>query len=79
LLQTPRAGRRDLRQLLDSAEMSPGKALHFAYEKSGTQVKTNQHNCLRTREAKEFSPVKLLPCETGSSTKIAERDPSQAN
>jgi hypothetical protein len=33
--------------------MSPGKALHLAYEKSGTQVKTNQQQLLKGREAKD--------------------------
>jgi len=42
-----RARRRDLRQLLDSAEMSPGKALHLAYENRvlrSRQTSNNYHS-----------------------------------
>src|SRR5271166_2028898 len=51
-----------------------------------SNVAWKRHRCVTNpgredlyQKGSEFSPVKLLPCETGSLTKIAGRDPSRAN
>jgi hypothetical protein len=39
--------------------MSPGKALHLAYEKSGTQVKTNQQQLLKGARSQGFKNSRI--------------------